>query len=653
MSNLTRTWLRHASMAMILVIVAAMLFVAVQRVRRMSRPVAGVGAEQMEDGGDDPIRGIYTGFKYVETVAGQLVFVLDSVKTLGKTSGWHEIEGVRLQLFTQGLEGPLLTAEAARFNVDTRDASLVGPVHVEFPDGAMLNTESAHFEAETHRLVAESRVLFTNGESIGQAGTATYSLDENRLELAEGVFVRAADGLSLRAPRVVYLRDTAFIRFPEGCRIGRDGSVIEAPTGLVELEQNDGPPKRVEFKGGVSARLVDWSGESTTDLWAERFLAERDGTGNWQVEATTDGPWIELVTRGNQQFLERVVKTFLIRAVVAQEGILNLRAERGVCLREIGLEGEPRRGESESARVWFEDGRPTDTELRGDVALFAEGVVARGDRARMSSPAGITMLHGDPTGPGRATLVSERGRLSCDQVQMFDREGRTEARGDVQGELERVSLLGVEPDSGDDSETAPVHFAAGVLEVRDRGETFHLRDNSRLWQGQRLLLADEVTYRQAEEIVEASGHVRTTMPARQLDATAPADSDVMVVARSLHFNRRMQRADYVGSVRYSDPAHTLSANELVIFFDDNNRVTAVEATGSLEMVDLATGRRMTGMKARRDVTGQTVHVTGSPVQLTDASGSMLSGSSLTWDQASGRVTMAGGTETIYYPEELP
>ena len=73
MSILTRKWLRHTSMALILVIVAAVVAVAVQRVRRMSRPVSGVGAEHLEAGGDDPVRGIYTGFKYVETVAGQLV----------------------------------------------------------------------------------------------------------------------------------------------------------------------------------------------------------------------------------------------------------------------------------------------------------------------------------------------------------------------------------------------------------------------------------------------------------------------------------------------------------------------------------------------------------------------------------------------------
>jgi len=41
----------------------------------------------------------------------------------------------------------------------------------------------------------------------------------------------------------------------------------------------------------------------------------------------------------------------------------------------------------------------------------------------------------------------------------------------------------------------------------------------------------------------------------------------------------------------------------------------------------------------------------SPVRLEDAGGSAVSSSSLTWNQADGSVTVAGGTETIYYPEE--
>ena len=52
---------------------------------------------------------MYTGFEYVERVAGKLIFDLMSKRTLGLSSGWHEIEGVRLQFFRDGEKGPVLT----------------------------------------------------------------------------------------------------------------------------------------------------------------------------------------------------------------------------------------------------------------------------------------------------------------------------------------------------------------------------------------------------------------------------------------------------------------------------------------------------------------------------------------------------------------
>ena len=82
-------------------------------------------------------------------------------------------------------------------------------------------------------------------------------------------------------------------------------------------------------------------------------------------------------------------------------------------------------------------------------------------------------------------------------------------------------------------------------------------------------------------------------------------------------------------------------------------MTAVEAIGAVELVELETGRRMTGQRARREVAEQTVTISGNPVRLSDEAGNVVSGSSLTWNQADGTVAVAGGTETIYYPEEKP
>jgi lipopolysaccharide export system protein LptA len=282
--------------------------------------------------------------------------------------------------------------------------------------------------------------------------------------------------------------------------------------------------------------------------------------------------------------------------------------------------------------------------------MRGEGVEVRGHRARFSASAGVIMMHGNPAGPLRTVLISDRGKISCDQVQIFDADRRVEARGNVQGELRGITILGTE--SGEQQDT-PLNFAAEVLDISEEGSTFRLREQARLWQGHRLLLADDVLYKQQQEVLDASGHVRTTLPSSQIDPQAGAQDDVVVVARSLHFDRPGRQATYDGNVRYSDPQHMMSANQLHIEFDDSNTITSLEATGAVELVDLVNGRRMTGKNARRDLDTQIVRVTGEPVQLMDENGTVISSASLTWNQADGSVKVEGGTETIYYPEDEP
>ena len=239
--------------------------------------------------------------------------------------------------------------------------------------------------------------------------------------------------------------------------------------------------------------------------------------------------------------------------------------------------------------------------------------------------------------------------MSCDQAQIFNEDGRAEARGNVQGSIADVSIMGNSGEGASD----PAHFASEILEVGGNGAVYHLRENTRFWQGHRLLLADDVVYQHELTTVRAAGHVRTTLPASQLELEGSPEEDVVVVARSLDYDQATGTAVYRGNVRYSDPKHTLAAAELTVFFDDNNEVTAVEAIGAVELVELETGRRMIGQRARREVATQTVTITGNPVRLSDDAGNVVSGSSLTWNQADGTVSVAGGTETIYYPEEVP
>ena len=649
MSESSRIWIRRLTTAAMTLFLVALVVTVSQRFRKFRTPVTEVDSGDVESGGGDRAIGVYTGFEFVERVAGKLIFELMSKRTLGLSSGWHEIEGVRLQFYKDGGPGPVLISDGASFNIQTRDARLEGGVRIEMPNGAVLTTDAGRFEASSRRFTANSDVYFYSGASFGRARNAAYDLERDEVILSEGVVLTAEDGTTLSAPSALYQRSKQTIAFREGGRVRFGDSEVKAPEITVVLEENDGPPTRIELAGGVDARIAGLAEGGTVEAWMGRAVAERDPSGRWQIDATTSGPWVTIQFSGGEGYFERILRTWILRAVVSDNEILNLRAERGVCIHEIPIDGPPRWGEAKEARVWFSEGQATDVELLRQVVLRAGDIEGRGFRARLSPQAGLTMLHGDPTGPERVLLLNDRGRVSCDQAQIFNQDGRAEARGNVQGSILDVSIMG---GAGEDS-ADPAHFASEILEVSGEGAVYHLRENTRFWQGHRLLLADDVVYRHDLATVRAAGHVRTTLPASQLELEGNPEEDVVVVARSLDFDQTSGEAIYRGNVRYSDPKHTLAAAELTVYFDDNNEVTAVEAVGAVEMVELETGRRKTGQRARREVASQSVTISGNPVRLSDDAGNVVSGSSLTWNQADGTVSVAGGTETIYYPEETP
>ncbi len=644
MNRSTRVWVRRLTTVAIVAVILAAASIAVYRGRR------SLGVPRLLSGDliSSQVRDLATDFRIEETDAGRLIFTLAAEQTIGDQFGWYEIEGVRLKLHRAEGEGPVLSCQAASFNVATREARLRGSVQVEFPGGALLTTDSGRFDNQSRSFVTDGGILYTDGLAVGRAGRAAYFLEDDRLLLSDSVVVRDQRGLLLTAPSVVYGRAEGRVTFPEGCRLVFGESELEAPAGTLKLD-DDGGIDQLDLSGGVTARSTGGPDGAAVALRTERLQAQRESGGGWQVAATTSGPWIEVEFLGGRSFIHRQLTALSLRAVMGLEGLAGMRAGQGVCLREVPFAGAVRLAEAESARVWFESGSATDVELDEQVVLVAEGVTATGHRARVSSTSGIIMLHGHPVRPQRTTLRSERGRVEADHILRHDVDARIEARGSVQGELFDVRLLGDEVAE----EPTSTHFAAGLLEVTEGGSAFRLREGARAWQGRRMLLADDIRYRHAAGRLEASGHVRTTFPASQIEGSEERQGDVMVVSRALEYDRADQRAVYRGMVRFSDPSYTLAASELEVVLDDFNRLSRIEARGAVDIEDLQNGWRMTGQTAVRDLATQMVSLTGAPAQLRDAKGNVVSGPSLTWDQASGTVTVAGGSETIYYPEETP
>ncbi len=649
MTGGARIWVRHVTSLMI---AGFLILVAVIGYRR-TQEHNGVATLDPGEVGIDTTElaiGFYRGFRHTETVKGVPVFVLNSLRTLSLESGWQELEGIRLRLFQNGEEGPTVTAERASFNIETREARLTGGIHVEFPDGAFFNTEAGEFDSKSQTFSSAAPVLYVDGATFGQARSATYRVRQNRIDLSGNAALRAEDGAMLVASSMIYRRDEGTVVFNEGVELTQGLSQISAPRGWVKLAAEEGPAKRIELHGGVRVESVVQSTGARVEMTGETVVSRKDAAGNWQVSLRSIGPWVDVRFTGGPDYYERRLRTSLLGAVIAPEGIVSMSAQSIVCLDEVPHEGPPRSARANGLRAWFADGQLTDVELEGDVWLRADDVVGRGRRVRLIQETGVVTFQGDISGRTRVELTSRRGRMSCDQAILFDREQRIEARGQIHGELENARLLGAEAARGSEG---PVRFAAGRLDVMDDGDRFSLREDARIWQGHRLLLADEVVYENEAQVVQARGHVRATFPADQMDPSGGGSGDVVVVSRSLDYLALEGRAVFRGSVHYSDPKHAMTANRLAIGFGDDDEVTEVEADGAIEIRDLEMGRLLTGQHAIRDVVTQVVTVTGSPAQLTDARGNVASGESLTWNQADGTVSIGGGTELIYYPEEQP
>lgn len=645
----TRQLIRYLSGAAIALVLAGLVVITVERARTLTGSSSRLGAIKLLAGAEGVPANEYIGFEYVERVAGQLIFALDANRTLGFESGWHEIEGVRLQLYGEdGSRGPLLSCSSAAFNIETKDARLAGGIQVAFPDGAVLSTESGLFNASLRRLETDTPVTFTDGVTIAEARSAVYLMEQDRLLLEQGTMIDAARGIALAAPTVVYRRSEHLVLLAEGARITLPQIEITGGRGSIEFDPDDSQPRRVALWDGVEA--VGRSGATVLRRAAtDSFVAERDAADDWQIEALSRAQWTEVeLGPGPGHYLRRL-QTFQLRASIGAEGPRNLRADRGVCLLEIPVTGPPRVAEADAGTIWFEHGEGTDIELVQDVRIEAESGEARGFRARISTARNLVMLHGDPSSPKRAVVLTDRGRVLCDQINLFDSEQRLEARGNVQGEIEGLQLM----TSGGGGADAPLMFAAESLDISQKGAEYHLQGTARTWQGARLLLADDILYQASAGTVTARGHVRTTLPADEIEPDAAAGSDVVVIARSLDYDSVARTAVYRGTVRYADERHTLAASELSLASDEAGVLTEVRASGAVEIVDLATGRRMTGQEAVRDLASETVTLRGSPVQLTDDKGNVVSGSSLTWNRANGSVAVAGDTETIFFPEDSP
>lgn len=595
--------------------------------------------------------GINKNFKYLERINGQLIFTLDALQTLGKKSGWNDIEGITLHYGNSRNPGPILTCQRAKFNSRTKEARLSGSIHVQFPDGSFLSTEAGSLEQGGNTFATNAQVTFVNNDLIGTAARARFQLKKALLILSGGVVVQTADGNSMKAPRVEYFQKDRKIKLPDGAHFSYGPLQLTAGAGSITLAEEASIPDALRLSQDVSIEMDDINSGRILHASSKTFDAVRDAEGNWQVDARSTAGWVKFELIGGENSLAQTIMSWRIKAVYGSEGLLSVKSSGRTCFQIIPYVGPSRRGESLSARVWFSGGEASNIELQDQVSLQEEKLRVLAKNARIDVSSGRVMLQGDPTGQSRVSMISDQGRVQADSAILFQAKMEVELHGRVQGEQYDIALMGSAAKSGS-REGESLHIAADSLRISENGEVYELGGEARAWQGDKLLVADRILYHPTERKLHAKGHVRTTFPAAFLDPRAKGTEDVVLVSRVMDFSEADGLARYQGQVVFTGPQYLLSAGDLRIELSPNgDEVERVIATGAVEMKDLQRGQSLSGTHVIRDMKTAVVEVQGSPARATDSLENMLSGRTLTFSEADGSVSVAEETETIYHSEE--
>ncbi|HHQ48409.1 MAG TPA: hypothetical protein ENK19_05940 [Acidobacteria bacterium] len=349
----------------------------------------------------------------------------------------------------------------------------------------------------------------------------------------------------------------------------------------------------------------------------------------------------------------RRIQTWRLQGVLGEDGPIKAIFKHPVCVEDIPVAGSPRWASAQQGQLWFDHGAPAGFQMDKDVWLRSAGYTVTADSARFLSGEQRVIFGSDPEQRHRATVRTGDFQASAQRVEGLHADGIVRAEGEVQGVVKKGLLLGR---GGTSSSEGPIRFACDHLEAQEKGRKAVLRGAARVWQGDRLLLADEITMSKGGDRLEASGSVRMTVVANQFNPDAPKGKEALVVAQSLVYDRSSGVIEIKGNVRYSDPLYLMSCSSLVAHLGENNRAETIDASGAVDIQDLAEGRHMQGEKAHYTTETHLLKMSGKPVRLLDSKNNLITGTSLTWDRAAGTVSVSGGegapTETIYHTGDM-
>ena len=187
---------------------------------------------------------------------------------------------------------------------------------------------------------------------------------------------------------------------------------------------------------------------------------------------------------------------------------------------------------------------------------------------------------------GHSAVRDDRARTTAEVIEMFQTENLVKARGSVRSVLFEKNT---DARPGMFQSDAPVFASADFMESQTQNGTAKYWGRAKLWQEEQVLRADVIRLFREDRKLVAEKNVSSLMYLKKTAGAAAAKSDsqpVLVRAEKLTYEDQLQRLFYETGVRARSSMGTMTAQQLEVFLETEDKQTTVQrmlAKGSVRL----------------------------------------------------------------------
>lgn len=584
------------------------------------------------------------GFEFEQKVAGRPVFRIAGDRFRAGKDSRIELEGVTLELFRDG-EPYRVRARNGVYDSETQASRLEGGVEISGGDGFRLRTSAVDLSEGGRELVSSGPVeLGQLGKMSGEAAGMRLDFAADRFVLEGPTRMRGrpsgdAPAVDLAASRIVIERRHRAVRAEGNVVLVRGGERIAAQQLALYLAEDEETPRTVQAKWEVEGRLEspETSGASApVEFSAKEANLDFEGAPARPARITLEaerGSQVRLIAPGPENLRREIAARYLV-ATLGEGRLVAAQGFQPVYFAEYRADSPDRplrTGQADQVEAEFDaTGHPTRLTFVGHVSFRDEKIRGAGERGFIDLERGRAELFGE-----KVVVSSERGELTGPHLAWDRATGLVTADGGIQARLDPAGaslLAGAQAGA-----RGPVRVEAQEAILQERPRGFVFRGRVQAWQGESVLLADQLRGEEAEQRLSAAGGVKTIWREAATAGTAPRQTEI--TAETLAYRRQERTIVYQGAVRMAQDGRTLTADELVNQLGPDDKIQRTVASGALRLEDAASGRAVEANRADYDLAARTALFEGSPVVLRDRLGTTIQGRRLLYDLSTGNARM--------------